>query len=168
MPPIHTGMSVQVSLPSTVEIYLRQWLKIVSGDRVYIHQHTNGLTHSYTVFKCRTCGDNWHVGDENFEGTQIPQTLKDWVTKHRHVCPKYSLSVGLGGYDQNTKPCGVCHWPYGAHEESWLQSKTETDVLDKTGKVLPGMKWVVVRKSESVNTLTTIPEFTGRVFRDSE
>ena len=59
----------------------------------------------------------------------------------------------VGGQDYSSSP-----------EESWL-SKTETDVLDKDGKVIPGMKWVAVRNSESVKS-TTIPEFTGRVFRD--
>ena len=159
--PINTGMSVQVSLPNSVEIYLRQWLKVASGDRVYLAQYTSGLSHNMTVFKCRTCGDNWHVGDENFEGTSIPSVLKDWVHKHRHVCSTYYLGSG-----KNTNsPCITCGWPYGAHEESWSQPKIEKDVLDKTGKVIPGMKWVAVRNSESVKS-TTIPEFIGRVFRD--
>ena len=155
--PINTGMSVQVSLPNSVEIYLRQWLKVVSGDRVYLAQYTSGLSHNMAVFKCRTCGDNWHVGDENFEGTSIPSVLKDWVYKHRHVCSKFNPVVAQPSL------CQSCSWPYGAHEESWSQPKIETDVLDKTGEVIPGMKWVTVKGSKACETL---PEFTGRVFRD--
>ena len=41
--------------------------------------------------------------------------------------------------------------------------KVETDVLDKDGKVIPGMKWVTVKGAKAGETL---PEFTGRVFRD--
>ena len=149
--------SVQTSLSSTAEIYLKQWLKVASGDRVYLSQHTKGMYYSYTVFKCVACGDNWHVGDENFEGTQIPSVLKDWVHKHRHVCSKYKADS-----PDLKMPCLTCKWPYGAHEESW-QPKIETDVLDKDGKVIPGMKWVTVKGSKACETL---PEFTGRVFRD--
>ena len=157
MPPINTGMSVQVSLPSSVEIYLRQWLKVASGDRVIYARHTGGMWHSMTVFKCTQCGDNWHVGDENFEGTSIPSVLKDWVYKHRHVCSKFNPVVAQPSL------CQSCSWPYGAHEESGSQPKIETDVLDKTDGVIPGMKWVTVKGSKACETL---PEFTGRVFRD--
>ena len=143
MPPIHTGMSVQVGLPSSVDTCLRQWLKVASGDRVYLFQHTSGMSYSYTVFKCRSCGDNWHVGNENFEGTGIPQTLKDWVNKHRHVCGKWVPKFGL----ENTGSCRTCGWPYAAHDE--LKETVTAQVISKTGS-------------------KKLPEFTGRKFRDVE
>ena len=150
--------SVQTSLSSTAEIYLKQWLKVASGDRVYLSQHTKGMYYSYTVFKCVACGDNWHVGDENFKGTQIPSVLKDWVHKHRHVCSKYKADS-----PDLKMPCLTCKWPYGAHEESWLTPPKPTD--DKGN--IPGMKWVLspVIKLEA-EAGETLPEFTGRVFRD--
>ena len=176
MPPIHTGMSVQVGLPSSVDTYLRQWLKVASGDRVYLFQHTSGMTNSYTVFKCQWCGDNWHVGGENFEGTQIPQTLKDWVNKHRHVCTKYKSSS-----PDTHMLCLTCKWPYGAHEESWM-AKTPTvndpqdgiDAWEDATNVAGKVKWILPpvkdgdKVSGAVKPGKTLPEFTGRKFRDVE
>jgi len=178
MPPYNTGMSVQVSLPSAIDIYLRQWLKVASGDRVVLYQHTGGLSHSFTVFKCKTCGDNWHVGDNNFEGTQVPQTLKDWVTKHRHVCNNFkSAKAGQG-------LCTTCNWPFGAHEESWMAKTPTNDPQDgidawedepEWEKKAKATKWVLLPVKEAVTAQVIsktgskkLPEFTGRKFRDVE
>ena len=150
MPPYNpptSGMSVQVSLSDTVDMYLRQWLKVASGDRAILCRHTTGMSHSFTVFKCTTCSDNFHVGDENFMGTQIPQTLKDWVHKHRHVCSKYvDEKPGLN-------LCKSCGWPFGAHEEFWMAAAKE--VFDDSYQSPSGAK-------------LPLQEFTGRVFRDVE
>jgi len=182
-----SGMSVQVSLPSAIDIYLRQWLKVASGDRVVLYQHTGSLSHSFTVFKCKTCGDNWHVGDNNFEGAQVPQTLKDWVTKHRHVCSKWKW---FGSNTPHTGVCVTCGWPYGAHEESWMTKTPETpktptvndpqDGIDawedepEWVKKAKATKWVLLPvkggdKAPIVKaTSKPLPEFTGRKFRDVE
>jgi len=124
----------------TLGVYLNQWVKVASGDRVYVFSgvslsgsavYTNT---GYVVFKCKECSDNWHVGLENFHGNvndpaseTIPAVLFDWVKKHRHVCNKFNN----GQSDPKKFSCGTCHWPYGAHEESWLANATSTFEAEK-------------------------------------
>jgi len=163
MPPIHTGMSVQVSLSDTVDMYLRQWLKVASGDRAILCRHTTGMSHSFTVFKCTTCSDNFHVGDENFMGTQIPQTLQDWVKKHRHVCSKFN------GPGKTTGVCKSCGWPYPAHDESWMaKMPTVNDPGADLDDIDGPYPWKVKGTLVPVKAGKTLPEFTGRKFRDVE
>jgi len=161
MPPYNTGKSVQVSLPSTVDMYLRQWLKVASGDRVVLYQYTRGLSHSFAVFKCKTCGDNWHTSEENFEGTQIPQTSKDWVTKHRHVCNEWRC---WGAPEHKDGLCRACKWPYGEHEGSWMGETPSMNQIK--AKIISEVTKALYPIPEPKNK--SLPEFTGRKFRDVE
>lgn len=106
-------------MTDTVSTYLHQWLKVASGDRVILSQHT-------TAFKCKACGCNRHVGDENFTGTGVPDVLQEWVKKHRHVCTKYTNTHGV---TQGT--CSMCGWPYAAHEQSWFKEQPATSYIPK-------------------------------------
>lgn len=135
----------------TLEIYLKQWLKVASGDRVTLTggvQHSSGTNSGYLVLKC-TCGSNWHVGLDNFYPTVVdpavvtvlPSGLSNWVKNHRHVCDKYKgLEQGL--------LCSQCNWPYGAHEESWLAKSDAGEQLEALQK----------KKIEDENKLKKIQE----------
>lgn len=116
-------MAVTPNLSSTLGIYLTQWLKIASGERVVLnHKYYNFKQEEFLVFSCKKCKDNWHVGLENFKSENaaigIPSVLTDWVAKHRHVCTKYQGAASTG-YLENSS-CLTCQWPYKAHEQSWM------------------------------------------------
>jgi hypothetical protein len=162
------------AVSNNLEVYLNQWVKIASGDRVVLargialssYTGNSGYTNKgYLVFKCTACGDNWHVGLENFHDNvtdpaaeTIPSVLSDWVKKHRHVCNKYfSSTAGIAGL------CATCKWPYGAHEESWSK-----DVLNQKGEPIPGVKWVypIVEPVEVVKSVKIAEQPTGRMFRE--
>lgn len=149
--------------PSTLELYLKQWVKIASGERVYIasgvkfpQAYGTYSNQGYLVFKCKECLDNWHVGLENFYGgvvdpnsEVIPSVLSDWVKKHRHVCKKFNDPYPPVAFE-HPGLCKTCKWPYGAHEESWNpQIAVNTTPTPKA----------VVLKAETP---------TGRKFRDTE
>jgi hypothetical protein len=150
---------------STMTTYLNQWVKIASGDRVFLSggtSFTGAFSHSgYLVFKCSQCGDNWHVGLENFSANgkdAVPAVLQDWVKKHRHVCKKFLNSVG-------THLCNSCKWPYGAHEESWINKAL---VVGSKPNV-----WVTAYEERAPKETPapkgmTLKQFTGRKFRDTE
>src|SRR5271156_6785389 len=112
---------------TNLTIYLNQWVKVASGDRVKLIsgiKHPVGSNSGYLVFKCVHCQDNWNVGLDHFQpsgsqGPVVPSVLQDWVKKHRHVCKKYQ------GFTQTpTNVCFSCKWPYGAHDESWMEAKS--------------------------------------------
>lgn len=158
-------------ISSTVSTYLNQWLKLASGGRVVLHQHTNGGYQSFTVFKCKTCGDNWHVGDENFKGTGIPEVLQDWVKKHRHVCTKYTNP------DVHHGICKMCGWPFGAHEQAWLKDAPAwAPVIPITSGQKPVKYWTGTNvpttepapKGNPAYKELPLPIFKGRKFRDSD
>jgi hypothetical protein len=60
------------AVSNNLEVYLNQWVKIASGDRVVLARGIALSSYTgnsgYLVFKCTKCGDNWHVGVENFHG----------------------------------------------------------------------------------------------------
>lgn len=160
------------AVSNNLEVYLNQWVKIASGDRVVLARGIalssytgNSGNSGYLVFKCTKCGDNWHVGVENFHGNIadpaagiIPSVLSDWVKKHRHVCKKYINSKLVSG-----GPCANCKWPYGAHEESWSK-----DVKHSPEGTIPGVKWVypIVEPVEVVKSVKIAEQPTGRMFRE--
>jgi hypothetical protein len=151
--------------PSTLAIYLNQWVKVASGDRVKLHSGTSvslgGGQNSWYVFRC-VCGDNWHVGAENFIGTDavgntsdvIPSVLSDWVKKHRHVCAKFIGDVPVGQPDR----CYQCKWPYGAHEESWMGP---VKTVNQETLVTPNTP-------NTPSTHMTFVQSKGRKFRDED
>jgi hypothetical protein len=183
-------MAIMVNNSLTLTMYLNQWVKIASGDRVKL---TGGIVlpvnplstinTGYFVFRCTECQDNWHVGHENFKGNvqdpstvvTVPSVLADWVKKHRHVCKKFTNPPAT-----STGVCQSCKWPYGAHEESWSGQQ----VFDETGKPLQGMKWgyggdlpmksggqsqtYMFDGSAPTPPSMTLKQFTGRKFRDVE
>jgi hypothetical protein len=169
-------------LPNAMTLYVTQWLKVASGERVYIANHVSGMNMNFTVFKCKECQDNLHVGDENFADDKIPASLQKWVSEHRHVCQKFMFTNGLlAPYHDGL--CNTCHWPYGAHEESWL-ADPKNNVLAPVNPegTLQNQKWMMVtveaaksaamklyeerlEQEKKETAKLTLPEFTGRVFR---
>ncbi len=184
-------------VPNNLMMYLNQWVKVASNGRIRV---TYGIKHSswsytgnsgYIVFKCAGCGDNWHVGLENFIGTGsvtpsevIPAVLSDWVKKHRHVCGKFK-SDGLA--DPLSRVCMKCQWPFGAHEESWMDVKAEAEkekevkysaygktfhgLPMKSGKAIQMYKYgngAVSGTEPQPPKVEVLPQFTGRKFRDVE
>jgi hypothetical protein len=156
----------------TLRIYLNQWVKIASGNRVVLHggvdvgPSLSGNT-GYLIFKCTQCQDNWHVGHENFHGNindpaaeTIPSVLSDWVKKHRHVCNKFNNPPAT-----ITGSCQSCMWPYGAHEESWMgvpgydHTVTKSFLASLDQKNFP---------PKPIDKSMTLKQFTGRKFRDVE
>lgn len=142
-------------ISSTMITYLTQWLKLASGDRVHLAQRGSLGLSDFFVFKC-TCGDNWHVGAENFKGTGVPQVLEDWVKKHRHVCTKYTNTHGV-----SAGKCSMCGWPYGAHEDSWIKNPAPLwDMKVQTYENSPAPSSPHKQKPMQI--------FKGRKFRDSD
>jgi hypothetical protein len=146
-------------------VYLTQYLKVASGDRVYLAQRGALGLSDWFVFKCKECTDNWHVGVENFKGLAIPQVLQDWVKKHRHVCNKYVNTHGV-----RVGICSMCGWPYGAHEISWW-SDSKGLPPNPEGKTL-GMVWVPADKwppapAPPEPKEKPLPTFKGRKFRET-
>jgi hypothetical protein len=124
-------------LPQSSTTYLMKWLEVATKGNVVLHSHMVGAIQSMTIFKCNKCQQNWHVGDHLFypsvadPGKEfIPSELQDWVKEHRHVCKKYeqSLYSGVIGTD-----CKNCHWPYGAHEESWANAPQYQNIANDPG-----------------------------------
>jgi hypothetical protein len=160
-----------LAYPSTftqnLTLYLNQWVKVASGDRVKLVSgisYSTGTNTGYLVFKCSQCSDNWHVGLDNFypsvadptakSGTVVPSVLSDWVKKHRHVCKKYQPH-------QPTTVCFSCKWPYGAHEESWTGPE-EVEAFNVKQRTL------AQEESKQQARGMTLKQFTGRKFRDVE
>ena len=101
-----------MSFEDTLGMYLSQYLKTASNERIVLVSKRTIGTKPFYIFKCKSCGDNWHVGEENFvNGTSVPQVLIDWVLKHRHVCYKYTNTRGVS-YGN----CSLCGWPYQEHD----------------------------------------------------
>jgi len=136
------------TISNTMSTYLHQWVTVASGGRVSLSQQGAFGSKSFLVFKC-TCGDNWHVGTENFSSpTGVPEVLSDWVKKHRHVCTKYTNTHGI-----SMGTCSMCGWPYGAHEDSWIGGE---------GKPIPAPRGHPAYKEKP------LPTFKGRKFRDAD
>jgi hypothetical protein len=186
--------------PSTVSknltLYLNQWVKIASGDRVKLtggsKLETSSGNSGYLIFKCSECHDNWHVGLDNFypsvsdpAGLQfgqftdfgfekIPSVLTDWVKKHRHVCKQFKDQYPPGVFE-HPGVCQSCKWPYGAHEESWIvngaKAKHEALVAKQP---LPcsengfGTYGDYKVKTQVSSEGMKLQQFTGRKFRDVE
>jgi hypothetical protein len=155
------------TIGGTLRIYLNQWVKIASGNRVTLHGGVDlgqGYVNTgYFVFKCSQCQDNWHVGHDNFpNGNTVPSVLSDWVKKHRHVCKKFrnppatAISTGI---------CQSCMWPYGAHEESWMGVPGYDHTVTKSFLASLDQKNFPPKPADESMTLK---QFTGRKFRDVE
>ncbi len=170
---------------TTLAIYLTQWLKVASGDRVTLSGGMNfGANYTntgYFIFKCGQCKDNWHVGHENFPNdTTVPAVLKNWVIKHRHICDKFYNPPAT-----STGTCQKCHWPYTAHDESWLVqhpvSGGQSAYFDANGNPLIhgvsvepktyaselAKNWLKGPESK-IDTSMMLKQFKGRKFRDAE
>ena len=101
-----------MSFEDTLGMYLSQYLKTASNERIVLVSKRKLCAKPFYVFKCNSCGDTGHVGEENFvNGTSVPQVLVDWVLKHRHVCYKYTNTRGVS-YGN----CSLCGWPYQEHD----------------------------------------------------
>lgn len=113
-------------LSQSLTTYLTKWLEVATKGNVVLSGHMIGAMQSMTIFKCKYCGQNWHVGDHLFKGPNvanpgqefIPTELQDWVKEHRHVCKKFNMQSF-----SNLINCATCNWPYGAHDESWLKKE---------------------------------------------
>ena len=155
------------SASTSLMVYLTQYLKIASKGRVSVHSKGSFSGKEFLVFKC-TCGDNWHVGMENFDGllhggsgTSIPQVLIDWVIKHRHICTTYYASGGQGS-------CTHCGWPYAAHAESWSSESTEGTIPTKywAGTTVPFDQPAPKGFFASPQKIKAAPTYSGRKFRE--
>jgi hypothetical protein len=154
----------------SIFVYLTQWLKIASGDRVHLCQRGQVGLSDFLVFKCKVCKDNWHVGVENFNGTSIPQVLEDWVKKHRHVCSKYTNTHGV-----MMGTCSMCGWRFEEHPVTWGDYNVKyTDTSEKSVKEFNEKQIKAFNESQVESRIHTVykekplPIFKGRKFRDSE
>lgn len=70
--------------------YLKQWLQ-TAGDTVEF-RYIQGAANPFWVFKCKKCGQNWHMGIELFPTNEtIPYDLQVFVKDHLHkaACSKF-------------------------------------------------------------------------------
>ena len=161
------GVMAYIPTDGTSRVYLNQWVKIASGNRVTLSggvdltsKYSSGNT-GYFVFKCSQCQDNWHVGHDNFpNGNTVPSVLSDWVKKHRHVCKKFRNPPAT-----STGVCQSCMWPYGAHEESWMGVPGYDHTVTKSFLASLDQKNFPPKPTDEYMTLK---QFTGRKFRDVE